>query len=227
MVPDYAVFLVRTRPEHWRRYPKEIRTALLEGIERIARIRADIARSAKVATLPRVRGYDEIWWSPDKKRAIYGYAGFVPIDGKHKPAIHLSAPVVACEDERAVRGMLVHEIAHCFQIMTISLDATDSGAPPPDLDSEDVYWDAEYEARLLPKPEDWFGDDDARLISHWDDPISHAFQDRVEELNMFNHLTNKVPPLEESNLQIGIPSDVGAHIRYLRGKRDEADSSQQ
>jgi hypothetical protein len=85
---------------------------LLEGVERVASIRAEIGSAAKVATMPPVEIVPYIW---TRNRALI--CGRVTAlrrgDGSFF-GVQLPAPTALCTDRTAVRALLVHEFAHWF-----------------------------------------------------------------------------------------------------------------
>jgi hypothetical protein len=98
---------------------------LLKGVERVASIRAEIASTARVATMPPVEVVPYIW---TRERALI--CGRVTAlrqgDGTYF-GVQLPAPTALCTDYAAVRALLVHEFAHWFYIATRVVNGHESG----------------------------------------------------------------------------------------------------
>ncbi len=103
--------------------------------------------------------------------------------------------------------------------MTASLDAQDAGAPAPGFDTRDVFSDEEYEASMHCDLRDWFGEEDAAELMGWNDSRTLCIRKRALELELNKHLRFKVPTVEHPGGTILIPTDIAAHIRYLRSRR--------
>src|SRR5687767_5556105 len=93
-----------------------VRPILLEGLERIAAIRADVARAAKIGTMPPVEVVPHIWRHDEG--LAHGAMAILPTEDGVTFGVRLPAQTAACKDEYAVRAVLVHEFAHCFYFAT-------------------------------------------------------------------------------------------------------------
>src|SRR5882724_2655947 len=97
---------------------------LLKGVERVASIRAEIASTAKVTTMPPVEIVPYIW---TRERVLI--CGRVTAlrrgDGAYF-GVQIPAPTALCTDDAAVRALLVHEFAHWFYIATRVVNGAES-----------------------------------------------------------------------------------------------------
>src|SRR5258708_14246013 len=84
---------------------------LVKGVERVASIRAEIARTAKIATMPPVEVVPYIW---TRERVLI--CGRVTALRQREGAwfgVQIPAPTALCTDHAAVRALLLHESAPC------------------------------------------------------------------------------------------------------------------
>src|SRR5215204_6331631 len=99
---------------------------LVKGVEQVKSIRAEIAQTAKVATMPLVEVVPYIW---TRERAlICGRVTALRRGDRASFGVQIPAPTALCTDRAAVRALLVHEFAHWFYIATRVVDGSDSGA---------------------------------------------------------------------------------------------------
>src|SRR5580693_5150719 len=138
---------------------------LVKGVERVASIRAEIAHTAKVATMPPVEVVPYIW---TRERVLI--CGRVTAlrqgDGAYF-GVQIPAPTALCTDHAAVRALLVHEFAHWFYLATRVVNGSEAGEKEGgvlDLRSEGL---TESDTQI--SAADWFGEEDTRLfIQHGD-----------------------------------------------------------
>src|SRR3954447_22095392 len=138
---------------------------LLKGVERIASIRAEIAQTAKVATMPAVEIVPYIW-TQDRALICGRVTALRQSDGAFF-GVQVPAPTALCTDRAAVRALLVHEFAHWFYIATRVVNGSELGESAGgalNLRNEGLTEsDTQIDAR------EWFGEDDARgFIQHGD-----------------------------------------------------------
>ena len=158
---------VRRDPVLWGRLPADIRAELTDGIARVGRIRANIAQSAKVSSLPPVHGLAELWVVGESTGFANGRSTSLRVGKRVFFGAELPAHTLLCTDERTVRRVLVHEFAHCFEFYVRFVDAVGKGMTeltPASEESEEAH-----EHALLGDPGAWFGDEDAADFATWND----------------------------------------------------------
>lgn len=215
------VLLVRRTPEVWRRYPKKIRSALLDGTAQIRKIRHEIALAAKVQSMPLIRVYDEIWADLEKASWAHGRATLLPVGDLSWAGVEIPAPTAVCGDEAAIRAVLVHEFAHCFHFQRLIVDGIDAGRHSIDVRSPtgDVLADGvDHDDSMLENPEDWFGEDDARLFLRWEDSRLEIIEKRGLELELIKHLPIESPHQAFRADHHAVPRDIWEHVRRLRSE---------
>src|SRR2546426_536934 len=96
----------------WRKLPIAVRTGLVTSVARVRGIREDIERNALTGPMPPVRIVD-IAWATERGCA---HGRTVPVlrwgDGWLLGA-ELAAPTALYADDTVLRGVLLHEFAHC------------------------------------------------------------------------------------------------------------------
>src|SRR5215469_9666088 len=103
-----------TSPATWSALPLSLKLSLLEGIERVAAARREIAGSAKVKSMPPVEVITEILRSPKNNDPIDRVGSqLLKTRDAMFVGVRLPAPTVLCE--AVLRPVLVHEFAHCFR----------------------------------------------------------------------------------------------------------------
>ena len=210
-------------PRLWPKLPVELRNALTRGTADVERIRHEIARTAKVSSMPFVRTFAEVWMTPGRDAGVQGRAGFVRIHGRDHVVVDLAAPAVVCGDDEVLRALLVHEFSHCFEFLVRVVEGLDSGLKGAELPkpANGIYGDSVHDRELLVDPADWFGDDDVQGFMHHNDPRLEVCTETMLKLELFVHLpvvTDPSVPISASI--IAIPTDVMAHIRDLRRRRE-------
>jgi hypothetical protein len=185
---------------------------LLQGVERLASIRAEIAADAKVATMPPVEVVPYIW---TRDRALI--CGRVTTLRRGDGAwfgVQLPAPTALCTDRVAVRALLVHEFAHWFYIATRVVNGSELGESADgalDLRNEGLTEsDTQIDAR------DWFGDEDSRNFIQHGDSITAGISRQAAGLETQFYVVS--PRLGDAVGGIHIADDVKDHIRRLRGR---------
>ena len=183
---------------------------LMKGVERVASIRADIANTARVATMPPVEVVPYIW---TRGRALI--CGRVTAlrrgDGTYF-GVQLPAPTALCTDYGAVRAVLVHEFAHWFYIATRVVNGSEFGVNEGgalDLRNEGL---TESDTQI--KAQDWFGEEDVRRFVQHGDSKTSAISSQAIGLEAHFYVVS--PRLGDTVGSIDISDDVKAHIRSLR-----------
>jgi hypothetical protein len=185
----------------------------MKGAERVASIRAEIASTAKVATMPPVEIVPYIWTS-DRALICGRVTALRQGDGAYF-GVQLPAPTALCTDRTAVRALLVHEFAHWFYIATRVVNGSESGGRAGgtlDLRNEGLTEsDTQINAR------DWFGEEDARsFIQHGDSATQGISR---QAIGLETHFYVVSPRLGDTVGSIDISDDVRAHIRSLKVQR--------
>ena len=182
---------------------------LLAAVERVAAIRASIARTAKVPTMPAVEIVPYIW---TQERALI--CGRVTVLRRPDGAffgVQIPAPTALCTDDDAVRAVLVHEFAHWFYIATRVVNGSES-EKVLDLRNEGLSEsDTQIDAHA------WFGEDDARqFIQHGD---SRTRSISTQAAGMEAHFFVVSPSMGDTGGRIDISDDIKTHILRLRTSR--------
>lgn len=185
---------------------------LLEGVERVASIRAEIASAAKVATMPPVEVVPYIW---TRDRVLI--CGRVTALRQGEGAwfgVQLPAPTALCTDRAAVRALLVHEFAHWFYIATRVVNGSESGENAGG--SLDLRNEGLTESDTQINAADWFGEEDARsFIQHGDAATSGISKQAIGLETQFYVVS---PRMGDTVGGIQISEDIKAHIRSLTGR---------
>jgi hypothetical protein len=183
------------------------RACLLDGLERLASIRADIAKTAKVVSMPLIEVVPYIWeW-------VHGRMEILRAGDTAYLGVRLPAQTALCTDHSAVRAVLVHEFAHCFYYATEVLDRFETPGVKADSHLDLDYLEQRPDAELHVNPHDWFGESDAAAFAQSGDPRTDVIDlVTVKERLRFNVST---PPPGCSAI-IRIEDDWKAHIRTLR-----------
>ena len=179
---------------------------LMKSVERIASIRAEIAQSAKVATMPPVEIVPYIW-TRDRVLVCGRVTALRHGDGAYF-GVQIPAPTALCTDRAAVRALLVHEFAHWFYLATRAVNGSES-AGVLDLRNEGL---TESETQI--DAADWFGEEDARGFIQHGDSATRSISSQAAGLEQFFYVIS--PRLGDASGGISISEDVRAHIRNLR-----------
>jgi hypothetical protein len=185
---------------------------LLQGVERVASIRAEIARTARVATMPPVEVVPYIW---TRERAlICGRVTPLRQGDRAYFGVQLPAPTALCTDRAAVRALLVHEFAHWFYIATRVVNGTEFGENAGG--SLDLRNEGLTESDMQINARDWFGEEDARSFIQHGDAATNGISRQAIGLETQFYVVS--PRLGDTVGSIDISDDVKAHIRSLRGQ---------
>jgi hypothetical protein len=186
---------------------------LVKGVERVASIRAEIAKTAKVATMPPVEVVPYIWTR--ERVLICGRVTALRQGDGAFFGVQIPAPTALCTDEAAVRALLVHEFAHWFYIATRVMNGCESN------DSEGGALDLRNEGLAEPDTQihaqDWFGEEDARRFIQHGDSTTRSISSQASGLEAHFYVVS--PRMGDAVGSIDISEDVKAHIRSLRAQR--------
>jgi hypothetical protein len=186
---------------------------LAEGVERVASIRAEIAHTAKVATMPPVEVVPYIW-TRDRALICGRVTALRQSDGAYF-GVQIPAPTALCTDRAAVRALLVHEFAHWFYIATRVVNGSASREEEGgtlDLRNEGL---AELDTQI--NAQDWFGEEDARRFIQHGDSATRSISSQAAGLEELFYVVS--PRLGDAVGSIDISDEVKAHIRSLRSQR--------
>jgi hypothetical protein len=186
---------------------------LVKGVERVASIRAEIAYTAKVQTMPPVEVVPYIW-TRDRVLICGRVTALRQGDGAYF-GVQIPAPTALCTDGAAVRALLVHEFAHWFYIATRVVNGAESGKKEGgtlDLRNEGL---AESDMQI--NAQDWFGEEDARRFIQHGDSTTRSISSQAVGLE--EHFYVISPHLGDAFGGIDISDDVKAHIRNLSTQR--------
>jgi hypothetical protein len=198
------------RGGYWRSIPPDIQRRIEEGESRIRGLRDEIANAARVRLMPRIT-IDPAVWVPPPGGVIHAASGVWRSKVGHEIAVIVAAGIAISSDSSLVRGILLHEFAHCFMLATKIIDHLDLGTP---LGLSGASLDAARENRLLAEPADWFGSADSELL-HWEDSRLNGLSGELVALAETAQLPATGPPLVERGTVI-VPPEWAAHIRSLR-----------
>ncbi len=180
---------------------------LMEGVERVAAIRAEIGSAAKVTTMPPVEIVPYIW---TRERAlICGRVTALRQGDSAYFGVQIPAPTALCTDRAAVRALLVHEFAHWFYIATRVVNGSEQAGGSLDLRSEGLG-----EADTQIHAADWFGEEDARNFIQHGDEATRGISSQAAGLEKLFYVVS--PRMGDAVGNIHISEDVRAHIRGLR-----------
>lgn len=160
---------LKKHPLRWRKLPASVKQAILRGVGRVEAIRASIAATARVSTMPAIDVLDADLATPSG--AVFGRMTVVRRERDQHLGVELGAPAVIFADDMTLRGILLHEFAHCFNAMRRVVLAHDHGV----LDVEfprpegDTFNDDARDRATLEDPADWFAPEDVAIF-----PYSHA-----------------------------------------------------
>ena len=185
---------------------------LMKGVERVASIRAEIAQTAKVATMPPVEVVPYIWTR--ERVLICGRVTALRHSGGAYFGVQIPAPTALCTDRAAVRALLVHEFAHWFYIATRVVNGSESRDKEGILDLRN---EGLTEADTQIDVADWFGEEDARRFIQHGDSTTRSISSQA--VGMEEHFYVVSPRLGDTAGGIDISDDVKAHIRNLRAQR--------
>ena len=186
---------------------------LAKGVERVASIRAEIAHTAKVATMPAVEVVPYIWTR--ERVLVCGRVTALRRGDRSCFGVQIPAPTALCTDHAAVRALLVHEFAHWFYIATRVVNGSASGAEEGGI--LDLRNEGLTESDTQINVRDWFGEEDARRFIQHGDPATRSISSQAAGLE--EHFYVVSPRLGDTVGGIDISDDVRTHIRNLRTSR--------
>ena len=200
----------------WIRLTPSIKTVLLEGLERVAGVRADLGNSCKVAFLPPIQIKCELW-NRECISFINGRVSPVPYNGMFLYGVELPAHVCACHDLGLLRALLVHEFLHVFHDVEFVCHRVRGAHRPTqiiDLGDQDPFSAEDDNARLA-KPEHWFCDPtDWELLRHGHDArMQEGFASGY--LLLAPHLRQSMPDLQFKHRNMGVATEWLEHAGKL------------
>ena len=186
---------------------------LMKGVERVASIRAEIAQTAKVATMPPVEVVPYIW--THERVLVCGRVTALRQGDRAYFGVQIPAPTALCTDHAAVRALLVHEFAHWFYIATRVVNGSE--LPGKDGGTLDLRKEGLAESDTQINAQDWFGEEDARRFIQHGDTATRSISSQAAGLEQHFYVVS--PRLGDTVGGIDISDDVKAHIRSLRAQR--------
>jgi hypothetical protein len=216
MTPVRDQVFLRQHPLRWKKLSIDIRIGLRKKRDEIADIRAAIAERAKVPFMPPVEIFDVAWVPPDLSRCISGKAGVVVVDGRTHFGVQLAGAPVLFAEVDALRGLLLHEFAHCFWNLQVSLASTERGERGLDLHAteEELFNSAVDRAKMV-NPEDWFAPEDCAIFPYHDSELLQGCADQVLTKWVAKRLPYESPPSGFKVEKLTYAEEVANHIREL------------
>lgn len=207
----------------WSKLPAQMKVAIVAGVDRVGRIRSDIARTARVTSMPFVQVVDVAWVAPGMTGAVHGRATPLRFGASYTPAVELAAPTVVFTSDSELRGVLLHEFSHCFNLAKEALAAEAAGLKkldrePPSGSLYDAQGE-EWDRQKLEPPGDWFSDDDAALFPYQHDALLDACTEAIAHRWIIPGLPAIEPPTAPTAKGIEIPFDWVKHIRALNERK--------
>jgi hypothetical protein len=200
------------RGDDWPKIPPELQARIESGVERIRAIRDMIGGEARVRLMPPVTVDPAGWGIKGKSGLVYATAGAWRSNTGHSLGVITSAVPALSEEEAAVRALLVHEFAHCFQLARIIIDHLDLGTGLELMQGDAT--DEVRENKLLVDPKDWFGPTDQELMRWGDERLTPAAQELLRHMQA-GHVPFTAVPLTE-RAHVTIPPEWAEHIRKIR-----------
>ncbi len=208
---------IARKPFRFSGLPTWARRGIIQGRERVERIRSEIAFCAKISTMPPVRIVDVGWVTPSAGGMICARSGPIRIGGTYWFGVELPAPTVIFPDDDTLRRILVHEFAHCFFYLRRAIESTGG-----EIRFERDPYDERDDRAFLADPDDWFGERDVREFTVQHDEIlekSHALFDKRW---VDGGLPVETPEPQFRIDQFGVPDPVAEHVQRLqRGRGNE------
>ena len=207
--------LLERNTRGWALLPSYLRDALIAGTKTAERLRKSIADDAKVKEMPLVRVHDVIWMDPQQTSTVEGCAGFIRIGADDWPCVHLSATAAVCASDDVIRGILVHEFAHCFEWIRRAIASMDSGETGFSATTMNVFTDEAYERQMLVDPSEWFGEHDADRFFQWGAPELRVIHEKMLELRLLEHLPVENPVRPFKTRRLILDQQIIDHVRAL------------
>lgn len=217
--PNDPGVLLSPHPLRWRKLPLAVRKSIVQNQARVAHIREEIALAAPVQWMPPIRIFSTAWATPEA--AILGRCTVATIEGKNLPCVQLPASTIIFSDDQVLRGILVHEFSHAFNLLTRCIDHVDAGTPDSPLVLSEVD-DCEMHVDLR----DWFSDADAAAFVSWNDPRCDELTERTGlEWIAAGLPTEDVRGHKVQRDSMSYPLHVAERIRHLRCNKSRPPSS--
>lgn len=166
--------------------------------------------------MPPVEIFDIAWVSPDQSKCISGKSGVVVVDGFTHFGVQLAGASVLFADEAALRGMLLHEFAHCFWHLQVSLASMTRGEQSLDLRATKAeLFDSAVDRKKMANPEDWFAPVDCAIFPYHDSELLQGSVDLVLTKWLAKGLPREFPPTGFHAERLVLVEEVANHIRDL------------
>ncbi len=206
-------------PERWEKYPPDLQKQIIEGGERLERLRLQILGRARVSELPPVQVVDIGWIAPPAMTprgrivVVHGYSTIFRTEAGTELGARVSAPaVIHCSDE-ALTGILLHEFCHSFfHAREIIRARTDGRLYAFNADQARVY-DAEYDKSCLDPPQLWFSYEDVKIFPYHHDTLLNEAAALIAREWVAKGLPTEVPGVVAVGSEVQIPGAIARHIR--------------
>ena len=216
MTPFHEQVFLKKHPTRWLKLPIGVRMGLRKKRDEIVAIRSAIAERARVHSMPPVEIFDVAWVPPDLSRCISGKAGVVVVDGLTHLGVQLAGAPVLFAEEAALRGLLLHEFAHCFWHLQVSLASMERGERGLDLHAtEEELFDSAVDRAKMVNPEDWFAPEDCAIFPYHDSELLQGCADQVLTKWVAKHLPYESPSTGFKVEKLAYAEEVANHIREL------------
>ena len=209
---------LKTDSRYWSSIPAPLRGELVDSLDVVAQIRAEITRDAPIKWMPLIEAVPVLWKVPGGK--VHGLATATLVyEGDRWFGVQIPAQTALCLDLPVVRAVLVHEFDHCFYNMCAALAKAFPGeyfSPnlPKIFDPLDA---AEDELRMV-DPHSWFGRSDAETFMKDGDNRSLVLRASYETLTKRLKQT-EVEPVWPKGTGV-IPLEVIARIKELSAETE-------
>lgn len=216
MTPIREQVFLRQHPLRWKELPIEVRMGLRKKREEIVEIRAAIAERAKVHVMPPVEIFDVAWVLDDLSGCISGRASVVAFDGRSQFGVQLAGASVMFADEPALRGLLLHEFAHCFWQSQAMLASMARGGQSLSLRATKAeLFDSAADQKKMVNPGDWFAAEDCAIFPYHDSELLQGAADLVLTKWLGKGLPYEVPSTGFRAQGITCAPEVENHIHEL------------
>jgi hypothetical protein len=218
---------LRRHPVRWAKLPSRIRIAIVDGVERVRRIRSEIASHALVPVMPPVEVVDVCWTDPEQTGCIHGQSAPVTINGDQMFGAVISAPVVVHADDAALRGVLLHEFSHCFYFHRRVVEHVLSGRTDRlKIGRERAnFLDDDRDREMLERPEDWFSKEDVEIFPFHDADLLERCTDRIATEWVGRGLPVEVPNRSFHLDRLSAPWPILHRIAHLTGRLRVTDAT--
>jgi hypothetical protein len=215
--------VLKKHPLRWRKLPLGIKTALVKEVQRVTRIRDDIARCAQVSVMPWIDIVDVCWATRFldgvPEGCVHGRTTLLRRGESQSFGVELTAPTVLYTDDQGLRGVLLHEFSHVFYFTRQLLREQAAGKTFVSWEpAGDVADDEEWDRATLERPEDWFGHADVTIFPYWHSKLLDKFMERIAEDWINKGLPVELGTGEFHARHVGLFEEIVAHAQRLEAR---------